>query len=150
VSRFVLRNTLALVIGMPAALLGAVAYFVPYQAVRLTAALMNPQIDLVASVKLLAAALYYIVWQTALTAGLVWWLGLPGLGVVALLPLCGLYTHRFIEGRALALRELSLFVRLPSEVALRRALREERDSIAADIEALAARLPAPVEASSPG
>ena len=142
VGRFVLRNTLALLIGMPAALLGAIAYFVPYRLVRLTAALMKPVIDLVASVKLLAAILYFLIWQTGLTAGLVWWLGWAGLGVAAILPVCGLYTHRFIEGRALALRELSLFVRLPSDVALRRALCEERDGIAADIEALAARLSA--------
>ena len=38
VGRFVGRNLFALVVGLPAALLGAVAYFVPYQLVRLTAA----------------------------------------------------------------------------------------------------------------
>lgn len=143
VGRFVLRNTLALLVGMPAALLGAVVYFVPYNLVRVTAALMKPKIDLVASVKLLAAILYFLVWQAGLTAGLLWWLGpAAGLGAAVVLPLCGLYTHRFVEGRALALRELSLFVRLPSDAALRRALCEERDGIAAEIEALAAKLPA--------
>ncbi len=139
VSRFVVRNLTALLVGLPAAFLGAVAYFVPYHLVKLPVALLRPPEDLVASVKFLASMLFFLVWQVLLMSWLVWhWQGLGvwlGLG----LALCGVYTHHFLERRVEALRELTLLARLPSEGALRRALRDERDGIRSEIEALAER-----------
>ncbi|MCA9542249.1 MAG: 1-acyl-sn-glycerol-3-phosphate acyltransferase, partial [Myxococcales bacterium] len=49
--RFAGRQALALLIGLPVALLGAIAYFVPYQAVRLVAWALHPDLDVVATVK---------------------------------------------------------------------------------------------------
>ncbi len=141
VGRFAVRNVLALLVGLPAALLGAIAYFVPYHLVKLPVALLRPTKDLVASVKLLSAMLFFGVWQIALTVALGVWLGpLRGVLFALSLPLCAVYTHNFLEARAQAVRELALLFRLPFDAALRRALREERDAIAAELEALAAGL----------
>ncbi len=138
VARFVARNLSAVLVGLPLAALGAIAYAPPYQAVRPLVAGLRPEADVVATVKLLGSMVLFAAWQVALSVGLVACLGpLSGLCVALALPLCGVYTHHFLERRADALRALRLFLRLPVEAALRRELRRERDEVRAEIEALA-------------
>lgn len=138
VARFVTHNLIALLGGLPVALVGALAYVVPYQAVRVLVAVQRPSADVVATVKVLASLLFFPAWHLLLAVALVLWLGpLPGFLLGVALPFAGLYTHHFLERRAEALREIGLFFRLPFQGRLRAALRAERDAIRAGIERLA-------------
>lgn len=139
VGRFVLRNVVALLLGLPTALAGAIAYVVPYQGVRLLARLTHPTPDLVGTTKMLASVLLFPIWQAAMMTALVLWLGpLAGLALGVVLPFAGIYTHHFLERRAAALREVRLFFALISRARVRAHLRAERDALRAAIDALAA------------
>lgn len=137
VSRFAMRNLAALFIGLPAAILGAIAYFIPYYFVRVPVTLLRPTEDVIATYKLLASMLFFGIWHIGLTIALTAWLG-AGWGVLWSigLPFCAIYTHHFIERRQSAVRELALLIRLPFEHRLRTALRAERDAIRTEIESL--------------
>ena len=138
---YVLRNLIAVTVGLPFALLGAIAYFAPYQLIKLIVRLARPEEDIVATVKVLGAVLFFIPWHIALVVGAVVWIG-PWTGVLASvgLPLCALYTHHFIERRLAAVRRGRMALTLLSGTgrALADALRAERDAIRAEIDALAA------------
>lgn len=138
---YVLRNLVAMVFGLPCALLGAVAYFAPYQLIKLIVRLAKPEEDIVATVKVLGSVLFFVPWHIALVTCAVLWID-PWVGVLAsaALPLCALYTHHFIERRLAALRRARMALTLLSGEgrALSDALRAERDAIRAEIDALAA------------
>lgn len=140
VARFVLRNLIAVLFGLPVAAAGALAYFVPYQGVRLVVRWARPELDLVATYKILLSLLVYPVWHTALVVTLAWHLGglAAFLGSV-LLPFAGLYTQQFLAHRGAAGRHLWAFLRSPFMVGTKRRLLEERDALRAELEALAAR-----------
>lgn len=137
-SRFVLRNLLGLLVGLPVAGLGAAAYFLPYQSVRLVVWGLKPELDLVATYKILLSTLVYPLWHTALVLALALEFGgaaafLGSLG----LPLAGLYTQQFIAHRSAAGRELWAFVRRPLLARSKKRLQEDRDWIRAELDALA-------------
>ncbi len=138
---YVLRNLVAVTLGLPFALLGAVAYFAPYQLIKLIVRLARPEEDIVATVKVLGSVLFFIPWHLALVALTVAHSG-PWAGVCAsvVLPLSALYTHHFIERRLAALRRARMALTLLSGTgrALADALKAERDDIRAEIDALAA------------
>lgn len=139
VCRFVVRVTLSTVLGLPAALLGAAAYFVPYQTTRLIAARLRPEREMLSSVKLLTAMVLFPSWQIALsiTAGLCW--GPLALAASLLLPLPGIYTHRFLDHRGADYSAARQFVRVLFRRGDRAALRAERQALRAEIQRLAER-----------
>lgn len=140
-ARYVLRNLVAAVLGLPVALLGAVAYFAPYQLIRLLVRLIDPEEDIIATAKVLAAVLFFVPWHIALVTATALCIG-PGTAFVASvgLPLCALYTHHFIEGRIAALRRARMawtLLRGQGREASA-ALRAEREALRVELDALAA------------
>lgn len=135
---FILRNVAALLFGLPAAFAGAIAYAVPYYAVRPVVGLVKPEPDVVATVKLLASVLFFAGWHAAvvtlLTLKLGWQVALP---VGIMLPFAGIYSQHFLERREAAWHDLTLFFSLGSRRAARRRLERQRDVIAEEIESLA-------------
>jgi len=118
------------------------AYLVPYQAVRLAALVVHPSRDVRATVKLLAAMLFFPIWHAGGVALLTYlWGWRLGFALGMLLPLCGLYSHHFGERRKAAWHDLRLLLSLGSRRRARVNLERERDLIAGQIEELAARLP---------
>jgi 1-acyl-sn-glycerol-3-phosphate acyltransferase len=143
--KFALRNLVAILIGLPAAVIGALAYFPPYQSVRLISSWVKVDSDVVGTVKLLAAILFYGAWQTALVAlGVAtapadipsWWGGLAAMT----LPFFGLYALRFAAHRSVALHQAAVALRMPFIPGVRRRLRIERDAIRSEIDRLADRV----------
>ncbi len=140
-ARFVGRNLVALLVGLPVALAGGLAYAAPYWGVQLAARLARPERDVTATVKLLASLLIYPVWHSAGVTLLTWKLGWPvALPVGVGLPFAGLYAAHFVERREAAWRELRLLLRFGSQRGARQCLARERDAIAEEIDALAAEL----------
>lgn len=138
VAKFVLRNLVALVVGLPVAIAGALGYFVPYQLVRVCARLVPASPDITATIKLLGALLFFPLWHTLVVVWLTWrfeWqLALP-VGIA--LPFAGLYAEHFRRRRSAAWRDLKAAFSMTGRDSLRQILRAERDAIAAEIEALA-------------
>ncbi len=139
VARFLGRVSLALVFGLPAALLGAVAYFVLYQATRLVAAKMPSEPDTLSSVKYLTAMLFFPIWQLVLTVMAGVFLGKWGVLCSLLLPIAGLYTHRFLERRGADFAAARLFFRVLFKAGDRGALIAERAALRNEIARLAAQ-----------
>ncbi len=137
VLRFAGRNLFALLVGLPIALVGGLAYAAPYHLVKLPVALMKPTPDVVATTKFLGGVLFFGAWQIGLTVALVAWLGPWGALPAIALPFCGVYTNRFLERRQAAWRATRVFMRLPSRKSALAELRAQRDAIRRDIEALA-------------
>jgi glycerol-3-phosphate O-acyltransferase / dihydroxyacetone phosphate acyltransferase len=137
VAAFAARNVVALLVGLPVALVGAVAYAVPFWAAHAAFLIARPEPDTAATVKVLAAMIFFPPWQAALVAGLMLALGpAAGFAVGALLPLCGLYTRRFFDRRAEAKRDLEAFLRTFLRARLTKRLEAERDELRAAIDAL--------------
>lgn len=137
VARFVARNLVALLIGLPIAAVGALAYALPYWTLRILVARLEPEHDVTATYKVLGGMMFYPAWQFVLASGLVWHYGAGlGLGLACALPFAGLYALHFAERRARAWVELRLFFRLPADRAVRAELGRERDAIRAEIERL--------------
>lgn len=139
--RYVLRNLVATVAGLPVALIGAAAYFAPYQLIRLIVALARPDVDLIATVKVLGSVIFFVPWHIALIVAAGVWLGPLAAVLAALgLPACALYTHHFIETRLDAWRRARMALKLIGRRGgeLGAPLRAERDAIRAEIDALAA------------
>jgi 1-acyl-sn-glycerol-3-phosphate acyltransferase len=152
VAAFVMRNLVALFVGLPVAIVGALAYVAPFTLVSLIARWRAPKIDVdeIAGVKIVTGLLLYPAWQLALFAALVaatpWAVAIP-LGLV--LPFAGLYAHHFVRRRHRALLDIRAFFAIALSRRLRRKLAIERDAIRAEMEAIAQTLPedpmAPVE-----
>lgn len=139
VASFAARNVVALVVGLPVALIGAVAYAAPFWAAHAAYLLAKPARDTAATVKVLASMLFFPLWHAGLVSAAVWRLG-PSIGFVAgaLLPLCGLYTRRFFDRRAEAKRDLQAFLRTFLRARLTARLEAERDDLRRAIDDLGA------------
>lgn len=137
VLRFVLRNLVVLLVGLPLALVGGLAWLVPYVVVDRATAWRRHSADVEATVKLLAGLLFYPLWWV-LAAGLAAWLGgaLAGLATALALPPLGLLAAAYLERRAAALEEVAVFLRLGFAPSLKRRLVERRDELAGRIEQL--------------
>ena len=138
VIRFVLRNLVALVVGLPLAAAGVVLFAIPVLVTRLALRIAGTEPDMVATVKLLAALVLGPLYVAAVAVAAGLWLG-PwwGVGVaVVALPLA-LFTRRFIARRAEAIRDARLFFVLGNRSARKQKLAAEAQALAARVTALA-------------
>jgi 1-acyl-sn-glycerol-3-phosphate acyltransferase len=138
VLRFVLRNLVALVLGLPVAAVGVALFAIPVLGTRLALRLAGTEADMVATVKLLSALVLGPLYVAALAVGFGLWLG-PWWGVgmaVAALPLA-LFTRRFISRRAEAIRDARLFFVLGNRSARKQTLLAEAQGLAARVAAVA-------------
>lgn len=141
VLRYVAKNLTRLVLATPPALVGLVAWFLPYRAVPIVARLARPTRDIHATVQILAGMVIFPLWTALLCvlAGLRYgWpaavavlVALPPLGVLALV-----YARRARTNFA----DASAFVRTSPRAGLRAALLREREQLAEEILALAHEL----------
>lgn len=138
VLRFVLRNLVALVLGLPLALLGVLAFALPVLGTRLALRLARTEPDMVATVKVLTALLLGPLYVAALALAAGRWLGPWWAVAVALgaLPLA-LFTRRFLSRRAEAIRDARLFFVLGNRSARKQQLLAEARALAARVTALA-------------
>lgn len=141
VARFVLRNGVALVFGLPLFLLGSVLFGPPYLLVRYAARLSGLPKDRIGTFKFVAALVMTPLWQ-ALLAWLAFgaW-GTPGLvaALVGAFPLA-LYTRYFLERRRASIRDAFTFLQLSNRVRLKAALLVEGERLAGEIEKIALEL----------
>ncbi|TAJ03443.1 MAG: acyltransferase [Planctomycetota bacterium] len=140
VARFVGWNALALAL-LPVAVVGVALWIVPYQLVRVAAALARPESDVAATVKLVAAIVFYpLAW--AVHAWLAWTYLPPWIAVaaIALAPLVGVFAAQYWLRRSAALANARAFVLTASRGALREHLRRDAEQIAAEVERVGARL----------
>ena len=139
--KFVIRQFLAFVVGLPFAILGLVLFFVPYQAVRFLAYIKSFELDIVATVKFMSGLVFYGIWGVGVSVylgrvyGLKW-----GLSALLLYPLLGLHTMLFTENQGKAWKNLTLMLRLLTLRSPKKLLRRERDLIYQKLEALRDRL----------
>lgn len=132
VGRWVLTRSLPTLLLAPVALLGIVAWWVPYRLVGAVVGRMNMPTDVIATYKLagsfLAMPMFLAVW-VALVAWL--WGGIPALSALVALPVLGLLTIRWWDGAQQAWEDLRLFVRVaPRPRSLERLAAERRDLVA--------------------
>lgn len=148
-TRFVARNVLVGLLAFPIAALGFATYVVPYQGVRLLVGLIDPEADLVATVKVLASVLLFGIWQLALWVVLiVAWGWLLGTALAVGLPVAALYGLQFFERRVAAIHRARMTWRLLRNGEVGSSLRAERGALRAEIDALAALYGAEAAATS--
>ncbi len=141
VFRFVVRNLVSVLVGLPLFALGLVLFCVPFMTVRLLARVVPIARDRVATLKFVSALVLTPIWQTLL-CWLGWrWFGLSGL-LIALggaLPLA-LFTRYFLERWRAVLRDTYTFFTLGSRARLKALLLVEGERLAARIEKIALEL----------
>ncbi|MBL8112656.1 MAG: 1-acyl-sn-glycerol-3-phosphate acyltransferase [Acidobacteria bacterium] len=133
-----------LALGLPLALIGLLAFFVPYQLVGIVVKrlLTKEQLDQISLYKILVGLVLHVAAWAAIVGGLFLWIGaLPAVGAAVLLPLAGyvalVVSERFQRDRG-RLRAFLTLVFSRDRLGL---LRKERDDLVAECERLAARLP---------
>lgn len=141
VARFVIRNTAALLLGLPIFLVGSALFGIPYLLVRWTAWLSGLPKDRIATLKFVGALVMTPLWQVLLC-----WLAWRGFGVrgavaalLGALPLA-IYTRYYLERRRSSLRDALTFLKLSNRMKLKAALLVEGERLASEIERLAAEL----------
>jgi len=141
VLRFVARNATALLLGLPVALAGAVAFAPAVLATRGALRLARTEPDMVATVKLLASLVLGPVYVLGLALAAWRWLGPWWAVAVAAgaLPLA-LFTRRFIDQRAEAIRDARLFLVLGQRSGRKQRLLAEARALSTQVTALADQL----------
>jgi glycerol-3-phosphate O-acyltransferase / dihydroxyacetone phosphate acyltransferase len=143
VTLFVLRNVAALLLGLPLAILGILAFYLPYRTPWLVTRLARPELDIEASVKIGVSLVVFPLWSAVLLGVTAARFGAAAALVLsALLPVAGWYAVRFLEHREAALGDAAVFFRLGLRDSLKRHLLERRAALAQEIDRLAAELEA--------
>lgn len=148
-ARFALGNVLRLAVGLPLALAGGLYWSPPYLAARRIARSERYDRDVVATVGLLAALVFFPLWWL-LGAGLLGW-SVGWMGALALLlaaPPLGLFAIAFSERWLEASEDAAVFFRLLRMGELRARLVRRRDELAGEIESAATELELLLEPSS--
>jgi len=139
VLRFAGRNIVALLLGLPLAAVGAIAYFPPFLLVKLARKLAKPTEDIASTVKILAALVFFPLWHFALTALVGFQFGWNIAFVLFLtLPLAGFYARHFFRRRRRAWREIYVFFSFPFLGRQHRLLLREAQALRTDLLALEA------------
>ncbi len=142
VFNFLVRNAIALVIGLPVAAVGLVAYGPPFFFLKFIPRWITKDLDVVSTYRLLAGVLLFPAWHVLLCFGLQFlgarvdapvdlllWGGL-------ILPFCGLYAHHFWRRRMAAVRDARVFLTLGFRHRVRRQVDADMATISAEISAL--------------
>ena len=138
VIRFVLRNLVALVLGLPLAAAGVALFAIPVLGTRLALRFAGTEPDMVATVKLLVALVLGPLYVAAVAVAAGLWLG-PwwGVGVALVAVPLALFTRRFISRRAEGIRDARLFFVLGNRSARKQKLLAEAQALAARVTAVA-------------
>ncbi|WP_224366847.1 lysophospholipid acyltransferase family protein [Hyalangium versicolor] len=136
VATFVVKNLLALCLGLPLFALGLALFLLPYQVPRLAS--RKIELDTQATVKFLGALLMALLWWPGLTV-VAWLLGGWIWGVVVLVgvPPLALFTLYFSERWVGLMRDIGVFFTLGSRARLKALLLQDGERLAAEVEKLA-------------
>jgi hypothetical protein len=142
-ARFVVRQLVALVVGLPLATIGAIMWAAPFWLVHAIWRVSGYETDTGATVKVLASVVFFPLWWLFLMGALI----LADLDAAAVAcgtlgPWLGLLTRHFFRRRAFALRHIVGTVKLWSQGRIGDDVRAERDALCAEIDGLAARVEA--------
>jgi 1-acyl-sn-glycerol-3-phosphate acyltransferase len=138
-ARWVLQRLVAAVVLAPLAVLGMVAYLVPYQAIKAFIQATHPEEDMEATLKLGVSIFAFPLWTAALAGLAGHFLGWEsGLALLAALPLCGLLAMFLIERGPDEWSATRAYLLLGSHGAARTRLLARRKALAAEIAALGA------------
>ncbi len=149
VGLFLARNLAAMFIGLPAALVGTLIYWIPYRLSRQVPRYMNIDTDEIASFGILAALFLFPAWHAGLVATTNWQAGpLPAVLVGTVVPFCGLYARHFAKRRRVAWSDLRAFFTLGFHARLRRHIQSERRGLELDINALLRIADTPTESAN--
>nr|WP_211194270.1 1-acyl-sn-glycerol-3-phosphate acyltransferase [Pyxidicoccus fallax] len=133
---FVVKNLLALVLGLPLAALGLVLFWLPYQLPRLAS--RNAELDVQATVKFLTAFVVALVWWGALTVAVGWMAGVPwGVATFLAVPPLALFTLYFSERWESLRRDIGVFFTLGNRARLKALLLADGERLASEVERLA-------------
>lgn len=138
VARYVLTDVVPLVLGAPFALLGGVAWILPYLAPRPVVAIVRPPHDGIATWKLSAAIVAFpLMWLVWIALGA--WLGGIGWALVAALalPAIGVFTVAWFDRWNEVREDATLFLRVGHRRRLLERLAAERRALADEIDRLA-------------
>ena len=140
---FLFTNLLATLIGLPLALLGSLAYLLPWALVHGTVRLRGTSTDLTSTVKILASFVYFPAFHLLWTV-LSWqtWGAAWGSLVLFGLPIAGIYARHFLRRRRKAWREARVFLSFPFQLRRLRLLTREAQGLRTELLALAERIPA--------
>lgn len=140
VVRYVVVQGLALVVGLPLAVLGTIVWYLPYKSPRVSLGMYRPPYEAVASLKL-ATALITFPATYALYLAAAWWIaGLPALVPVAVvLPVTGLVALRWRDRWRMVREDTRVFWRSIRMRALREQLVTRRQELVAEFEAVERR-----------
>lgn len=138
VAKFVVKNLLWL-LGVPLFVAGMALFSVPYFVPVMLVNAFKVEVDTESTVKVLTLMLLAPIWWAALTV--VAWLAFGvGVGVATLVvvPPLALFTRWYFERRLAAIRDARVFLVLVSRRQLQARLRAEAESLASEIERVAA------------
>jgi len=138
---FVLRQLVALVLGLPVAVVGAVFWAAPFWLVHLVWRLTGVERDTGATVKVLASMLFFPLWWLAATVAAAMTTGpWAALAIAIVSPPTGLLTRHFFRRRQFALRQLFGALLVATKGELGADARRERDALCAELDELGARV----------
>jgi glycerol-3-phosphate O-acyltransferase / dihydroxyacetone phosphate acyltransferase len=142
---FLVRETLVFVMALPMALLGSVAWAVPFWAVHLVDKAKATESDMHGTIKVLAGVVLFPLWWVVLVvlAGVFlspWWALLLGL----VLPGCGMTARHYRLARVRAWQQIRSAVTLWRQPQLRDALVADRDALLQAVEEVASSNEAPI------
>lgn len=137
---YALSQAALLLVGLPLAAVGTLAWFLPYKSPRVSLGVYRPEYEAVATVKLatalLAFPLAYAVWLAA-----AWWVaGLPGLIVAAIvLPILGIVALRWRDRWRRVQEDARVFWNAIRKKTLREELVRERGALVSEFDRVARR-----------
>jgi glycerol-3-phosphate O-acyltransferase / dihydroxyacetone phosphate acyltransferase len=135
---FIGSNLAALLIGLPLAIFGGLVYLIPFLLVAFANRKAEATADIEATVKILAAMLFFGLWQVFLT-----WLSVHYLGwawtaaTTVLVPIAGLYARHFFRRRRRAWRQAKVFLTMPFQGRKHRLMQREKERLRLELIALA-------------
>ncbi|MFP2907240.1 lysophospholipid acyltransferase family protein [Pyxidicoccus sp. 3LFB2] len=133
---FVVKNVLALVLGLPLFALGLLLFWLPYQLPRLAS--RKAELDVQATVKFLTAFVVALVWWGALTVAAGWWAGIPwGVATFLAVPPLALFTLYFSERWGTLRHDIGVFFTLGNRTRLKARLLADGERLASEVERLA-------------
>ena len=134
---FLSRNLVAILIGLPIALIGTASFIVPFLISKEVPRRMSIDVDEISSFGVLAGIFVFPVWFAGLVVSCYWLLGWPAaLASIIVLPLAGRYAHHFYRRRMAAWRDFKVFLAFGNSRRTLRRINSEIKKIRKEIESL--------------